>query len=105
MITTRWHSDTFATAKTLAIDLGVGCKEAIIMIPALATDTYVTIGISYDGTTYLTMSMPDGAGSEYDVEIPSARCKIVPLAGAQYIQLTAPGTNQTGTVYTKGLQV
>lgn len=100
MIATIQTNVTFATAKTAVLDMGrTGLKEVMIFVPTLATDTYLTISMSYDGTTYLTMSMPDGAGSEYDVEIPSARCKVVPLAGARYITLTAPATNQTGTVY------
>jgi len=101
MIARTLVSDTFATAKTLDIDLGqAGFKQAAIFVPTLSSDSYVTVSLSYDGSTWLTLSMADGAASEYDVEIPSARVRTLDLAGARYIRLTAPSTNQTVTVYT-----
>lgn len=98
MVTGR-KSVTFDTAKTVVLDLGQkGYRKILIAVPALATDSYVTVSVSHDGTTYLTLSVPDGAGSEYDVEIPSARSRSIDIVGAQYIKLTAPTTNQTVTV-------
>ena len=101
MIARTLVNGTFATAKTLEIDLGqAGFNKAAIYVPALSSDGYVTVALSYDGSTYLTLSVGDGAASEYDVEIPSARVRTLDLAGARYIRLTAPSTNQTVTVYT-----
>ncbi|KKM27879.1 hypothetical protein LCGC14_1570340 [marine sediment metagenome] len=98
MIARAISTDTFA-GLTLDINLGkAGFREAAIYVPALTTDTYVTVALSYDGSTYLTLSVGDGAGSEYDVEIPSAKVRVIPIAGAKYIRLTAPATSQTATV-------
>ncbi len=95
--------DTFA-GLSLEISLGqVGFREAAIYVPALATDSYVTVALSYDGSTYLTLTMEDGAASEYDVEIPSAKVRVIPLAGNKYIRLTAPSTTQTVTVVTTAI--
>lgn len=102
MLLSQWHSDTFA-ATTLAIDLGAPCEKAIVMLPALTTDTYVTVGLSYDGTTYLTQEVTSN-GNELDVVINSARCQVIDTCGCQYIQLTAPATAQTCTVYTRGIR-
>jgi len=95
-------SGTFA-ATTLAVDLGRPYEKALIYVPTLATDDYVTVSLSYDGTTYWVLSMPDGAGSEYDVEIPEESCKVVELCGCQYIKFTAPATTQTATVRMQGI--
>ncbi len=93
-------SGTFDTAKTLELDLSVvGLKKAVIYVPTLSSDSYLTVSLSYDGSTFLTLSMADGAASEYDVEVPSARARVLDLGGARYIKLTAPSTNQTVTVY------
>ncbi len=81
-------------ATTAVIDLGGHYDKCMIWVPTLATDGYLTIGLSFDGTTYLTLSMPDGAGSEYAVEVPETHCKMVELGGARYIQFTAPATAQ-----------
>lgn len=92
-------NDTFA-GLTLAVDLGqAGFREAAIFVPALTTDTYVTVALSYDGVTYLTLEEVTN-GNELDSVINSARVKVIKLGGARYIQLTAPATSQTGTVYT-----
>jgi hypothetical protein len=99
MIATGKASATFDTAKTAILNLGrKGFKQVMIFVPTLATDDYLTVALSYDGSTYWTLSMPDGAASEYAVEIPEEHCKLVDIAGVQFIKLTAPGTNQTVTV-------
>ncbi len=100
MLARAISTDTFA-GLTLEISLGqVGFKQAAIYVPALTTDNYVTVALSYDGSTYLTLTMEDGAGSEYNVEVPSGKVRVIPLGGAKYIKLTAPATSQTVTVVT-----
>lgn len=99
MITTVDTSITFA-GLTAVLDFGrKGVKEAMIFVPTLTTDNYLTVSVSYDGVTYLTLEENDGAVNEMDVVINSARCRRLRLAGCRYITLTAPATAQTVTVY------
>jgi len=85
-------------ATTAVIDLGTFYEKCMIWVPTLATDNYLTISLSFDGTTYLTLYENDGAASEIAVEVPSAGCRGINLNGARYITFTAPATSQTVTV-------
>lgn len=102
---TGFKSDTFASATTVDIDLGQACEKAVIMVPTLTTDTYVTVSVSYDnGTTFVTLNRIEGADNQTDVIINSARAQVLELGGVQHIRLTAPATAQTGTVYSRGIR-
>ena len=85
-------------ATTGVIDLGGNYEKCIVFMPALATDTELTLGLSYDGTTYLTLNRIEGADNQTDVIVNASRCQMVELGGARYIQFT--GSNaQTCTIY------
>lgn len=99
MIATGKASVTFDSATTAILNLGrKGFKQAMIFVPTLNTDDYLIVHLSHDGTTYQVLSTPDGAGSEYDVELPEESCKLVDVGGCQFIKLVAQATAQTVTV-------
>ncbi len=98
MIATGQASIAFATAKTAVLDLGrKGFKQVIIFVPALSSDSYVSVSVSHDGTTYVQLEELTN-GVEFDTVINSERSRVLDIAGARYITLTAPSTNQTVTV-------
>ena len=97
MVATGQASVTFAGTSAV-LDLGrKGFKQVMIWVPTLSTDTSLTVSVSYDGATYLTLNRIEGADNQTDVIINSARCQVIDIAGARYIKLT--GSNaQTITV-------
>ena len=103
-ITSGVMSVTFATAKTATIDFGTYMDKCIVWVPTLATDNYLTVSVSYDGTTYLTLNRIEGADNQTDVIINSARCQVLELGGARYLKFTAPATNQTCTVKAQAIR-
>ena len=102
MIQTGLLSVTLAgTSGTL--DLGSFFEKCIVWMPALATDTELTVSTSYDGTTYYTLNRIEGADNQTDVIINASRCQVLELGGARYLKFT--GSNaQTCTIYAQAIR-